>query len=64
VSFSYFHGCRAIALFNLQDKKQANSWLMSLAKDKSIDSFQSSFAVIDRYWENTQKIQSTIWIVF
>ncbi len=46
----------AIALFNLRDKERGNNWLMSFVEDKSIEEFQSSFAVVDRYWEKTQKI--------
>ena len=47
----------AIALFNLQVRSPAHDWFMSLTKNKSLDNFQDSIAVVNNYWEKEQKNQ-------
>ena len=50
----------AIALFHLQDKKQANDWFLSMATKETIANFQSSIAIVDRYWSKTAKIHEKV----
>lgn len=45
----------AIALFHLQDPERAKNWLRSVTQGKSTDN-QNSLAIVDNYWEKTQRI--------